>query len=145
MAVVGFTIKNIDANRTKELPSGNNININSMNKINNVEERKIPNFSQDPLLNISFEFRTEFDKLGKVEIQGNVFYLSDDIKKVLKDWQKNKKLPANVDVEVQNFLFRKCLTIVNGISENMELPPPINFPMVVPKEKEEEEKSKYIG
>ncbi len=145
MPVVGFTLKNVEANRTKEQIMTGNININSSNKIDSVEEKEISVFSKDPLLNISFEFKTEFDKLGKVEMQGEVYYLSDDNKKVLKDWQKNKKLPTNVDVEVQNFLFRKCLTLVNSVSENMELPPPINFPMVVPKEKEEEEKSKYIG
>jgi hypothetical protein len=71
------------------------------------------------------------------------------MKETLKNWEKNKKLPKEVEIEVKNFLFRKCLTIGVNLSENMQLPPPLIFPRVMSKpaqvvSKQEQDLS-YIG
>ena len=47
-----------------------------------------------------------------------------------KEWKKNKKLPVNVDIEIKNFLIRKCLTLSVPLSESLQLPPPVIFPII---------------
>ncbi len=61
--------------------------------------------------------------------------MSESNSKVLSSWKKDKKLPENVSVEVLNHLFRRCLLKIAGIAEELQLPPPIQLPMVRPAEK----------
>ena len=95
-----------------------------------------------------FEFQTTYSKdFGSITLQGELVYLSEESKKILKDWNKNKRLPVWADAEVRNFLFRKCLTILVNLTEEMQMPPPLAFPLIVPETKaeEKEDKQKYIG
>lgn len=145
MPVVGFTFKSINAERTDE-PAVGTINIDSTPKILSVFEKKLPFSTGQPILTVGFEFRSNYAKLGNITIQGDVFYMAEDGKKILKDWNKNKRLPTEMDAEIRNFLFRKCLTFITSLTEDMQLPPPIGFPIILPpREEKEEEKQKYIG
>lgn len=139
--IVGFGIKSISAER-KNVPRGR-IDINSSPKIVSVSRSKGGFLRKEKPLNIEFEFTTKYEpNVGEIRISGNVFYLGKKMKDVLKTWEKEKKFKKEVDVEVKNFLFRKCLTIGMNLSENMQLPPPLMFPRVVPKRKAD---LSYIG
>jgi hypothetical protein len=138
--IVGFSIKTISAER-KEFPRGR-IDINSTPKIISVEESKMGFLNKKPL-SIEFEFITKYEpSIAEIRILGNVLYLGKDIKNAIKFWKEKKVIPKEVDIEIKNFLFRKCLSIGMDLSENMQLPPPLMFPRVVPKQKEE---LTYIG
>jgi hypothetical protein len=94
-------------------------------------------------LSIEFDFTTRYEPdIAEIRINGNVLYIGKDIKNVLKVWKEKKILLKEVDIEVKNFLFRKCLSIGMSLSENMQLPPPLMFPRIVPRQKEE---LTYIG
>ena len=139
--IVGFSIKTISAER-KELPRGR-IDINSTPKIISVDTSKMDFVSKQKPLNVEFDFTTKYEPdVGEIRILGNVFYVGKDMEKTLKAWKKEKTLSKEVDIEVKNFLFRKCLSIGMNLSENMQLPPPLIFPRVVPKQKED---LTYIG
>jgi hypothetical protein len=139
--IVGFSIKTISAER-KEVPRGR-IDINSTPKVISVSDSKVDFVSKQKPLNLEFEFVTKYEPdVGEIKILGNVFYVGKDMKDTLKTWKKEKRLSKGVDIEVKNFLFRKCLTIGMNLSENMQLPPPLIFPRIVPKQKEE---LTYIG
>jgi len=138
--IVGFSIKTISADR-KDLPRGR-IDINSTPRIISIEESKMDFMNKKPL-SIEFEFITRYEpRIAEIRILGNVLYLGKDIKNTLKIWKEKKVLSKEIDIEVKNFLFRKCLSIGMDLSENMQLPPPLMFPRVVPKQKEE---LTYIG
>ena len=68
-------------------------------------------------------------------------YSSNNNKEIVKNWEKHKRLPEDVDIKVKNFLLRKCLTFSIIISEEIRMPSPLPFPVIV---KRQEEKS-YIG
>ncbi|MEM0333057.1 MAG: hypothetical protein QXX30_01160 [Candidatus Aenigmatarchaeota archaeon] len=60
---------------------------------------------------------------------------------MVKEWEKNKKLPEEIDIEVKNFLLKKCLSFALTISEEIRMPTPIPFPVIVKKKEE----NSYIG
>jgi hypothetical protein len=141
LMIVGFSIKTISAER-KNVPRGR-IDINSTPRIISINDSKMDFISKQKPLNVEFEFVTKYEPdVGEIKVLGNVFYVGKKMKDVLKTWKKEKILSKDVDIEVKNFLFRKCLTIGMNLSENMQLPPPLIFPRVVPKQKED---LTYIG
>lgn len=143
MPVIGYNIKNISAERKKE--SGGQININSTQNIVSVDSREVNIFGKQSPLVIGFDFDISYEPgIGSIKLAGEVFYATDDDKKIVKDWKKDKKLPEKIDFEIKNFLLKKCLTLGLDISDEMQLPPPLIFPMVVPK-KEDQQKVEYIG
>ena len=142
MAIIGYSIKSVIAERKGNVSQ--QLNINSTPKITSVDKKEVNLGGKKEVLNIGFEFVTEYKPdVGRIKIVGELFYTGKNDKGVLKEWEKNKKLPIDVDAEVKNFLFRKCLTIGINLSEQLQLPPPLMFPIVVPKK--EEESKKYIG
>ncbi|MGC9059174.1 MAG: hypothetical protein ACP5H3_02095, partial [Candidatus Aenigmatarchaeota archaeon] len=93
------------------------------------------------VLEIGFEFLVEYkENFGSILMKGKVLYDSKDMKEILKNWKKDQNLPQEVDMEVKNFLFKKCLTLAILIADELRLPSPLPFPMVVPKKEE-----RYIG
>lgn len=144
MPIVGFHIKKISAQR-KNIRRGR-IDINSTPKITSVKRSKVGLAKKEDSLNIEFEFVTEYKpNVGSIKFTGNVMYLGKDWKEGLKSWNDNKKLTKNIEIEVKNFLFRKCLSIGINLSEEMGLPPPLFFPRIMAKKKEEEKDLRYIG
>lgn len=144
MAVIGHNITSLNAIK-KNLTPGN-IDINSSPKIVDVREKtmEISNLGKNvAVLGIDFEFQTDYKPdIGSIKIAGEIIYASQDNKKVLKEWEKNKRLPEEVDIEVKNFLLRKCLLLGASISQEMQLPPPLMIPFIRPKKGQE---PNYIG
>lgn len=146
--IVGFVIKSITAERKN--PAKGRIDINSTPRILSIIKSKDGFMKKENPLNIEFEFVTRYEpNVGIIRISGNMLYVGKKIKDTLKDWEKNGKVPKEVEIEVKNFLFRKCLTIGVNLSENMQLPPPLIFPRVMSKptklvSKSEQDLS-YIG
>jgi hypothetical protein len=138
--IIGYALKKIEAKRTGEI-SGR-LDISSTPKIKDVKEKEINLAGKKKVVSVEFEFITEYKpSVAEIKISGEVYYVGKE-KDALKEWKRNKKLPVGIDVEVKNFLFRKCLILGINLSQDMQLPPPIMFPMVVPKKEEEK---KYIG
>lgn len=145
MTVLGHSITSINANRKTLVAK--KIDINSTPKIIDVKEKPmaVPGVldEKSPVLAIEFEFNTDYKPdIGNIRIAGELIYTGNDNKKVLKDWEKNKKLPQDVDIEVKNFLLRKCLLFGVSISQEMQLPPPLVIPMMRLKK---EQSPNYIG
>ena len=143
--IVGFGIKSISAER-RVLPKGR-INIKSTPKIVSISQTKSGFMKKRKPLDVNFEFTTKYEPdVGEIKIVGNVFYIGKGMKKILKNWGKNKKISKEFEIEIKNFLFRKCLTIGLNLSENMQLPPPIMFPAIIPKRTPKKaEDLTYIG
>lgn len=150
MPVLGYNINALSASRKSV--AATKIDINSVPKITGVKERnmELPGVKGDKnsVVGIEFEFLTEYKpEVGSIKIAGELVYTGADNKRVVKEWEKSKKLPADVDVEVKNFLLRKCLLLGVDISEEMQLPPPIAIPFIRPAEKQGKkgESPDYIG
>lgn len=143
MPIVGFYLRSVDAKRKG--PPKERIDINTKVNIVNIEKGSIGIKNKEAALDISFEFFTVYEpNVGEMRLEGNVLYVGSKVNEALKLWKKEKKIVPEVDVEVKNFLFRKCMTIEINLAENMSLPPPLMFPTVVMNKKEQGD-TRYIG
>lgn len=142
MPIIGYNISSISISRRRIKPK--KLNINSTIKIKSVSERRINKPSKKLAIGVDFEFFAVYKpKLAELKIIGEVLYSNGGVKKIVNEWDKRKKLPEKIDMEVKNFLFRKCLTIGINLAQELQLPPPIMFPAIVPKKDPEE--TRYIG
>jgi hypothetical protein len=142
MPVIGLKLDTIDAKRNKDNLTGE-IKINSTPKIVSAKEIDVGAIAKKALA-FGFEFITEYGPdVAKINVNGEVIYVNDERKaEILKGWKKDKKLPDDVGIEVLNHLFRHCLLKVSNIAEDLQLPPPLNFPLVKAKS---EQQASYIG
>lgn len=155
MPVVAVAFRHIIAERRELKKQLTSLDIDSTPKIVNVAEKELAVFENTPSVVMDFEFRTLYQPgLGEIRFIGELVYTTKDAKNLVKDWEKNKALPNEIDAEVKNFLFRKCLTFAINISEQMQLPPPLGFPIIQSQKKEtqqqgtkkqEEKNTDYIG
>ena len=143
MPIAGYYIKSIDAK--KRNVAKDRIDINTNVNITGMEKATVGIKSKEPSIDISFEFQTRYEpNIGEIRLEGNVMYVGPRVNDALKTWKSEKKILQDVDVEVKNFLLRKCMTIEINLAENMGLPPPIMFPTVVVDKKHEGD-TRYIG
>ena len=147
MAVLGHSITSLNANRKGFVAQ--KMDINSTPKIVDVKEKSIevPGFGgkgeKQSVIGINFEFETDYKPdIGSIKIAGELVYSGTDNKKIIKEWEKSKRLPQDVDTEVKNFLLRKCLLLGVNISQEMQLPPPLVIPFIRPKK---DQAPDYIG
>jgi hypothetical protein len=140
MPIVGYNISSITAERSAARTG--RIDINSRPTINSVTKRTMPD--KRTVAVIGFEFLITYNPdIGRIRIVGEILYATQKLKVVLHTWEKEGKLVEEADVEIKNFLFRKCLTVGLILSENLQLPPPLMFPTLVPRK--EDDRTGYIG
>jgi len=140
MPIVGMKLDSISGSREKSQMSGE-VKINTSPRIVSVKEMTVPGVKKKPIA-MGFEFVTKYDpSLGEIKIEGEVLYASDSKAKILSQWKKNKRLPKDIDIEILNHLFRHCLLRISNLAEMLQLPPPLRFPVVKPKE----DQTSYIG
>lgn len=136
MAIIGLSFDTFEAKRDKEQKIRAEIKVNSVPRINDMKEVSISTIGNKKVLSLNFEFVTDYDpKVGEIKIGGNLLYMTEDNKKLLKQWDKEKKLPEKPSLEILNYLFRRCLLKVSNIAEDLQLPPPIPMPTIKPKAK----------
>lgn len=146
MPVVGMIIKNIKAEREDKIEGG--IKVDNQTNLRNVKEKELPAINQKGLA-VEFEFTAKYESgkknAAKITISGDVFYISEDQDKILKQWKKDKKMPDEVNIEIINAVLRKCLTKSISISEDLQLPPPIPLPFASKETPKETKETRYIG
>jgi hypothetical protein len=135
MTVIGINLNSISATVKNRVIKGN-LNIGSTPNIKNVEKRNVLGME---VLAIEFGFETKYEPdIASISIEGELMYKTDDVKKILKKWKDDKKLPDDIAVDILNVIFRKCLTQSIVLSEEIGVPPPLGFPVVKPKDQKEE-------
>jgi predicted nicotinamide N-methyase len=142
MPVVGMNIKSIDAKKHEEVTAG--VKVNSNTNLKEIKEHNLAALNKKCLL-IEFEFITQYlsqkdKKVAEILIDGDVFFVDDNYKKILESWKKDKKLPEDVSLQVINVIFNKCSKKAIMLSDDLQLPSPIPLPFARKKEE-----TKYIG
>ena len=129
MPVIGFTITLIEGRRDKGALNSQ-VKISSNPKIVSIKEIDIPEIGKKAA-SIDFEFVTTYTPdVGSIKVSGDLLYVSSQHSKILEMWEKNKSLPNEATVEILNFLFRKCILKTLNLSDDLQLPPPINMPFI---------------
>lgn len=128
MPAIGIIIKSIDATKDKELIG--NVKVNNEVKVIDVVEKDMPGLNKKGL-SVNFKYSSmytaEENPLAHIIISGDVLYI-DDTNKVLDHWKKENKLPEDVNLEVINSVFRKCIIKALGFADELQLPAPIAMP-----------------
>jgi len=134
MPVIGFAFDTFEGKREIAVAQTPEIKVNSTPRITDVKEVAVPTLEQKALA-VSWEFLTNYEpKIGTLKIAGELLYLTKDNKAALAEWKKKKMLPENDSVEILNHLFRRCLIKASTLAEDLQLPPPLNLPIVKAKE-----------
>lgn len=132
MAIVGMSFTKLLAERKTD--EREKVNISNNVSIVNVEESQLPLGTQtQESLKISFLFTTTYEpSLGIIELQGNLLYLGEakQLKEIAKNWEKEKKLPAETMKQVINAVLNKCNIQALVMSKDIGLPPPVPLPRV---------------
>lgn len=143
--VIGINIRSLNAKRNKNI-SGN-LKINNNPQIKKITKKGINQLNKEGL-GIEFEYNCTYNQEDKknpevanIKISGEILFLTEKTKEVLKEWKENEKLSDKIAVPVLNTIMRKCITKTIDISEDLQLPPPIRFPTA----KKQSETGKYIG
>jgi len=146
MPVIGMNVKNVSAKRIGEYigPAGVNNNV----KLVEVTETEMTALGKKGLT-ISYEFKSDYVTEKKVPfaeilINGDVIVVADNSAELVKGWKKDKKLPEDLNLQAVNSILRRCITKALGLSEDLNLPPPIPLPFASKKE-EQVQDSRYIG
>ena len=114
--------------------------VNSTPKIIDIREMDVPSLGKKALA-FDFEFLSEYTPdVASIKVTGEMLYLADKPEEIIKKWKKDKGLPTEVSVEVLNTLFRKCLLKASNLAEDLQLPPPLDLPRIVPKPSQVPEK-----
>ncbi|MBI4176287.1 MAG: hypothetical protein HY518_03715 [Candidatus Aenigmarchaeota archaeon] len=133
MTIIGFKFTTVEGKREKDAIKGE-VKVSSTPTITEVKEADLQQIDKKAL-SLRFEFITAYEPdIGVIKVGGEVFYIGDNSANVLKQWKTKKMLPEEVGVEILNYLFRRCLLKISAIAEDLQLPPPIGFPRVKPKE-----------
>ena len=141
--IVGFNLTKIVVDRNK--PVRGKIKVNHDLRIVKVSKSQLPLKDKNEALVFDFEFEIKYDPgIGNILIGGNVLYFGSDAKKmneICDNWEKKKKLPADVSVEVLNVIFARCNVKALEFANEINLPSHLPLPKI----SLEEDPSKYIG
>lgn len=129
MPVIGLDYRKIHAEKDAVLPK---VNISTSPRIIDIKKTKLTGFGSDfDVLSVDFEFSSKFEpKAGDLSIEGTIIYKADDADSIMKLWKKEKKLPANANSEIVNYIFSKVGIFALQISDALQMPPVIGMPRI---------------
>lgn len=135
MPIIGFNFRSISSSIDEIKDTGKEINVNSSPKIDSVEKKDIDMPGMDNVVSVRFTFRTIYEpKIGDIEITGEILYKTNDAKAAVKLWKDKKTVEKDMYLDVTNTILRKCLSKAVMLADELRLPQPVSFPMVVPQE-----------
>jgi len=137
MPVIGFSLQSISGSVEEVIEGGKEITVNSTPKIDSIEKKDIDMPGMDNVINVKFTFKTVYEpKIGDITITGEILYQAADAKAVIKQWKDKKTVDQNLYLDVTNTLLRKCLAKAVMLADELRLPQPVSFPMVIPKQED---------
>lgn len=135
MAVIGFNFRKIVAEKG-DVSSGK-VNIANNVSVKDIEEASVPvAIGKQKALKFNYEFTTKYEpNVGSIIIEGDVLFLDTEsaVSKILKDWKKSKKVDKDVLAPILNTILTKCSIKGLIISQDLNLPSPMQLPSVTVK------------
>jgi len=140
MPIVGFNYDKISIERKNQIKQ--NISVKNDMKIEDIKQVKIPIAKkEEEVLQFNFRYSTEYrPNIAHIEIKGHILFLDklEETKKIMNEWKKTKKLPANIMGQIINTILIKCGIKALSLSQDLNLPPHIRIPTLAPKVKKED-------
>lgn len=140
--IVGFNLNKIHIERKK--PVKGKIKVNHDLRFEKVEKRPLPLKEKKDVLLVDFVFQILYEPgIGEATLAGDVLYYADSkkIDELAAQWNKNKKLPADVTAELLNVILARCNVKTLLLTNELNLPAHLPLPQITL----QEDASKYIG
>ena len=130
MIIVGEKITKVDAKRGK-LKRG--LKIETKPEITKISSKEI--FAAGEKRNgalIDFNFNISYEKSGHINLKGSLFVTGEDdeLKRLQKEWKKDKKINDNIFPALLNRIFELGLITAIPLSKTLGLPVPLQLPRV---------------
>ncbi|RLF90315.1 hypothetical protein DRN46_03925 [Thermococci archaeon] len=88
---------------------------------------------------LRFKYRVEYQpNVGEIEIEGVVIYKTDGIDEIIKSWKEERRVPERIALECIEAITMRCTPELVYISKEVRLPPPIPYPKVSKRRKEQQ-------
>lgn len=135
MKLAGFNFTKINAEKNTDFKG--NLEIKANIAISSMEKFK-PEYSKQESLKVSFEYLVDYSELGKIDIKGVLFIITDPktIKDTIKDW-KDKNYNADMNIAILNIINRKASIKAFELQEELTLPPHVQLPILRPESKQQ--------
>lgn len=144
MPVIRFNIDKINVEKKNQLKK-TDINVKNDINIKKVSEKELSLGNTKKIgARFDFEFGLVYEPdLGSLKLNGHLFFFDEtsDVKNMINSWNKEKKIPHEVLVELVNNIIVRCGVRALQLEEQVNLPPHIKFPIASTKSPTE----KYIG
>jgi len=135
MTIIGTNFTKITVE--KKSAAQGKLNIANNVSINNVEEAEIAiGTSKQKTLKFTFEFTAKYEpNIGGIILDGELLFLDkpENIKDVVAEWKKSKKVPKDMMAAILNNILTKCNIEALILSREIGLPPPVQLPRVTVK------------
>ena len=132
MALIGFRFNKMNVEKSK--PITGKINIKNNIIITKVQEAKVNlGNSKQAGVEFSFEFNVDYEPdVAKILLDGAVVYMGsvEQVKDILDQWTKEKKMHKDIIEELYNHLLHKCNVQSLILARDMQLPAHIQLPKV---------------
>jgi hypothetical protein len=127
MPTINYRVNKIEGVRTGD--EANSVEIKSNFAILSVKQEKNP--SVGDLLNIAFRFEVDYEpNLGKMKIEGSLWYADKDLSKLVSEKDGKVKMEPELVKAVTTSIVRESLLEVIDLSKKLRLPVPIKLPSV---------------
>ena len=148
MPIVGMTIKSVEAKRTEDYVG--EFQVQSQTNLGTIKEQELGAIGKLGAV-VPFEFKTIYlkgkeskEQFANIIISGEVYLVDSANDKPIEEWKKEKRFKDETNISIINSILRRCVARSIGLSDELQLPPPISFPYAS-KEKPKQEESRYIG
>ncbi len=132
MTIVGFNFTKMHVEKLGT-PKGkvsieSNVTVTAVDKF----DMSVGTSKQDGV-KFTFEYLTMYEpNVAEIKLAGEVFYMNsvEKVKEILDQWKKKKTVSKEVLVDVMNACLTKCNIQAIVLSNDLNLPPPIEMPRV---------------
>jgi hypothetical protein len=127
MPTINYRVDRIEGARTGD--EANSVEIKSNFAILSVKQEKNPSIGD--MLNIAFRFEVDYEpNLGKMKIEGSLWYTDKDLSKLVSEKDGKVKMEPELVKAVTTSIVRESLLEVIDLSKKLRLPVPIKLPSV---------------
>jgi len=92
--------------------------------------KKVTKPKMEKLLEVGWEFVSDYKKFGKISIAGTLIYYNDTLDGMFEEKDKKIVLKGEALREVSNFVLRRGIIEAVLIARTLQLPVPIQMPSV---------------
>ncbi len=133
MPITNFRIRKIEAERNSKKVGGGKVDVKSNFTISSIKKNKDPRLGE--FLEVRFNFNVEYTPdLGKIDLEGELWYYTKDLGKVAKVVGDKVELDKETTNEVSTSILQESMVEAIEIAKKVRLPIPIKLPKVTLKE-----------